>query len=263
MKAGWAKFTAAIAALALLGALTAVAQAEITQKGVVRLTVSSKISPKALPRKGAAPISVSIGWNVATTDGSAPPKLHKLRIAINRAGHFNPTGLPVCKESKIQPGSTAHALSACRSALVGKGSFNATVALAGQEPYDTSGRMVVFNSTLHHQPVLLGHIYSSRPFANSFVIVFKLKRIKHGTYGTAMTATLPGSLSAWGNLTGIDMKLSRRFHYKGKARSYISAGCPAPKGIRVASFRLAQTTFSFSGGAALGSTVLGTCRARG
>ena len=263
MKAGWTKITAAIAALALLGALTAVAQAEIAQKGNVRLTVSSKISPNALPRKGSAPISVSIGWNVTTTDGSQPPKLHKLRIAINRAGHFNPAGLPTCTESRIQPGATTRALAACRSALVGQGSFSAIVALAGQEPYATSGRMVVFNAIQHKKPVLLGHVYSSRPFANSFVIVFKLKEIAHGTYGTALTATLPQALSSWGNLTGIKMKLSRHFFYKGHRRSYVTAGCPAPKGFRLASFRLAQATFSFNGGSALGSTVSGSCRAKG
>jgi len=59
------------------------------------------------------------------------------------------------------------------------------------------------------------------------------------------------------------MKLSRRYGFKGTRHSYISAGCPAPKGFGLASFRLARTAFSFTGGTKLSSTVVGSCRVRG
>jgi hypothetical protein len=59
------------------------------------------------------------------------------------------------------------------------------------------------------------------------------------------------------------MKLSRRYGFEGQQRSYISAGCPAPKGFGLASFSLARTAFSFAGGKELSSTVSGTCKVRG
>jgi hypothetical protein len=58
------------------------------------------------------------------------------------------------------------------------------------------------------------------------------------------------------------MRLSRRFGYQGKQRSYVSAGCPAPKGFSQAPFPLARTTFAFEGGAELGTTLSDTCRVR-
>jgi hypothetical protein len=59
------------------------------------------------------------------------------------------------------------------------------------------------------------------------------------------------------------MTLSRRYSYKGKRRSYISAGCPAPKGLRSLGFPLAKTSFSFAKGGTLSTVVEQTCRAQG
>jgi hypothetical protein len=247
-------------------ASTAPASASVvTQSENLRVSVTGKLSPKKLPRKGSAPVSVSVGWDIGTTDGSPPPKLKTLRIEINRNGHFDYEGLPTCPYAKIQPATTQRALSNCRSALVGKGSFAANIALRGQEgeSYATNGDLLVFNGEDKGKPVLFGQIYAAHPFATSFVITFKVSRLAKGAYGTALTATLPPALRSWGDLTRIGMSLSRRYAYRGKSHSYISAGCPAPEGFGLASFRLAKTSFSFTGGKELSSTVTGSCKARG
>jgi DNA-binding beta-propeller fold protein YncE len=233
------------------------------QRDSLRLTLGGELSPRKLPRSGDAPIAVSVGWSIATTDGSAVPKLRKLRVEINRHGRFDSTGLPVCPVNRIQPASSSRALAACRPALVGKGTFTAEVALRGQEAYAAQGRLLVFNGQSHGRPVLLGQIYSPHPFPTSFVIPFAVKKLAHGTYGTALDATLPKSLAAWGNLTGIEMTLSRRYGFGGKRHSYISAGCPAPKGFSKATFALARTSFDFGAGTKLSSAFTSTCRARG
>ena len=169
-----------IAIVALAGFLggTAIAGAEIAQKGNLRVTVDGKLAPKKLPRQGTAPISVSVGGKISTTDASLPPQLKTLRIELNRHGRLDYKGLPTCKFSRIQPGSSSRALSQCRSSLVGRGSFTANITLAGQEPYPTRGRLLVFNSKRGRKPVLYGHIYSPKPFATSFVIVFRVQRLK-------------------------------------------------------------------------------------
>jgi hypothetical protein len=250
-------------ALAAVLSFAALAGAEVTQKGALQVSVSGKLSPSALPREGSAPISVSVGWDITTVDGSAPPKLKTLKIEINRAGHFDYIGLPVCPIAKIQPATTGRALSNCRSALVGEGKFSAIIGLEGQETYVTEGRLLVFNGLSHGKPVLLGQIYSPHPFATSFVIPFTVEALSGGTYGTVLTATLPKSLRSWGNLTGIEMKLSRRYGYEGRRQSYISAGCPAPKGFSRAAFPMARTSFSFDGGSVLSSVLNRSCRAKG
>ncbi|MBA3867128.1 MAG: hypothetical protein H0X42_12415 [Solirubrobacterales bacterium] len=258
------RIVAALLVVALLAAAgAALAGAEIVQKGLLRVNVDSSLSPKQLPRQGSAPIAVKVGWNITTTDGSAPPKLQNLKIEINRHGQFDATGLPVCPIGRIQPASSARALSNCGSSLVGEGKFSAQVSLGNQEPYAASGRLLVFNGELKGKPVLLGQIYSPHPFATSFVIPFAVKQLDHGTYGTVLSTTIPKALLSWGNLTGIEMTLSRKYGFEGSRHSYVSAGCPAPKGFGLVLFPLARTSFSFSDGTTVGSTLTDTCKVRG
>ncbi len=250
--------------IGLVAASATIAQAttETKVKGTLVTTVSAKLSPHRLPRSGRAPVAVSLGWKVSTSDGSEPPSLKKLRIEINKNGILDPTGLPVCPYNKIQPASTERALRSCRSSLVGRGSFAALIGLEGQQSYVSKGKMVVFNSKKGGKPVLFGQIYSARPFSSSFVIIFKVSKAKKGAYGTTLTAVLPPNLRAWGNLTEIKMKLSRKYGYKGHRRSFLSANCPTPKGVPVASFSLARTSFAFEGGAKVSSTLTDDCKVR-
>ncbi len=234
-------------ALAALTAGASLATAAIVQEGTLRVAVQSELKPKRLPRTGAAPISVTVGGQISTGDESLPPQLKTLRIELNRHGRLDDSGLPTCKYGKIQPGSSSRALAACRPALVGKGRFSADIILAGQEPYPTEGKLLVFNSVQGGKPVLYGHIYSAHPFATSFVIAFKLSERKHGAYGAVLSARLPNGMKTWGRLTGLTMTLSRRFHVRGRVHSYLSSGCPAPKGIGRVAFPLARTSFAFAG----------------
>jgi hypothetical protein len=252
-----------VLALLAMAVTIASASAEVVQKGTLRVTVAGKLSPQRLPRNGSAPIAVSVSGQITTTDQSPPAKLKTLQIELNRNGHLDYTGLPVCRYDAIQTASSSRALSACRSSLVGQGTFNAEIALSGQEPYPTKGTLLAFNGREGGKPVLLGQIYAPRPFATSFVIVFSIKQAAKGVYGTALTATLPPSLRNWGNLTGIELTLSRRYSYKGQRHSYISAGCRAPKGFPGASFPFAKTSFGFETGLTLSSTLTRSCRVTG
>ncbi len=135
--------------------------------------------------------------------------------------------------------------------------------MRGQAPYPTTGKLLLFNGQSHGKPILFGHIYASHPFATSFVIAFKIAQRAHGTFGTVLSASLPEALGGWGYVTGIEMRLSRHYSYKGKQRSYLSAGCPAPKGFGKAGFALIRTSFGFAGGRRLSSTLNRSCVARG
>jgi hypothetical protein len=251
-----------VLALGSLLALAALANAEVTQKNHLRVSLSGALTPKALPRTALAPVAVSLGGQISTTDGSELPRLKKLEVEINRGGRLDDRGLPLCPLAQILTATTDQARSACAGALVGSGNFEANIVLRGQEPYPTKGRLLIFNGRKGGKPVLLGHIYSSQPFSTSFVITFKIANRPHGTYGTVLSASLPEALGNWGYVTGIEMKLSRRYSFKGERRSYLSASCPAPKGFGRASFPLIRTSFGFDGGRRLVSTLNRDCRAR-
>jgi hypothetical protein len=255
---------ALLCALALLTLGAALAQAaEVTQKGNLRVALSGKLAPQTLPRTGTAPVAVSVAGKITTADESTPPQLHKLAIEINRHGRIDATGLPTCKVNVIRTASNGRALAACGSALVGEGKFFGTITLPGSAPYPIEGKLLVFNGSEGGRQVLYGHVFSPHPFATSFVITFAVSAQRHGTYGTTLTANLSKALGSQRNLTGLEMTLERSYSFQGKRHSYISAGCPAPKGVALVNFPLARTSFAFAGNTKITSTLTRTCRARG
>jgi hypothetical protein len=47
-----------------------------------------------------------LGGEIKTTDGSIPPQLRTISMAINRNGRFDYKGIPTCHYHQIQPAST-------------------------------------------------------------------------------------------------------------------------------------------------------------
>jgi hypothetical protein len=237
------------------------AQAEIVQKGPVRLSFEGKLTPHTLPRHGAAPVKVAVAAKIAATNGQTPPQLRRIAIAINRNGHFEPKGLPLCPLREIQPATTANALAACRSSLVGEGRFEAKVLFTQQAPFPSQGKVYAFNSTIDGKPAILAHVYGTKPVPTSFTLPFQLKTTK-GTFGTVLAASLPQVTGNSSYITGLSLTLGRNFSVHGKRRSYLSAGCPAPKGFPGASFPFAKASFGFVK-QTVSSTLTRSCGARG
>lgn len=236
------------------------APAAVTQRGGLRVSVGGELSPRSLPRRGEAPISVAVASRIASTDGSEPPELRRLRIEINRHGRLQTGGLPVCPYRAILTATSIQARKLCGGALVGRGSFEANVSLPSQPAYPAKATLLVFNGRRKGKPVLLGQVYSPRPFATSFVIVFRIGERRRGAFGTVLEATMPRSLGGWGVVTGVDLRLSRRYRSRGSRRSFLAAGCPAPAGFGSAVFPLARIGFRFAGGVRMSTAVTQTCR---
>ncbi len=247
--------------LAAAALLVTTAAAEPVQKGNLRVSFTGKVSPRALPRHGAAPIAVTVGGTVATTDGTPPPQLQKIEIAINRAGRFDRSGLPSCTYAQIQPSTTAAAMSACGPAKVGEGTFAANVLLPEQSPFPSEGRIVAFNGVEKGRPVILAHVYGTVPVPLSYTLVMQMTRTR-GTFGTLLSAALPEITSDVAYVTGISLTLDRRFTRAGRTHGYLSAGCPAPAGFSIAVFPLARAGFTFAGGRTLAATMTRSCKAK-
>ncbi len=256
------KVACGIVTIALAAALAAGgAQAELAQQGNLRVKFDAQVKPIALPREGAAPISVSVGGTVSTADGSTPPQLSRVQIAINRAGRLDATGLPVCHLDEIQPATTANAVAACGAAKVGEGEFSANVVIPEQSPFPSDGKVIAFNGVQGGRPVIFAHVYGTEPIPTSFTLPLAISHAK-GRFGTVLTAELPQVTSSVAFVTGISLKLRRSFSYRGERHSYLSAGCPAPDGFPGVLYPLARATFSFAGAAPLSATATRNCVVR-
>jgi hypothetical protein len=244
----------AASALVVLALAPGLSQGEATQKQGIRVTVDGALSPKRLPRNGSAPVSVSVKGEIQALGGaSALPQLQKLEIAINSAGHLDVKGIPHCRINHINPSTNREALAACRSSLIGEGSFSANVVLPEQSPFPSKGKLLAFNGTIGRQPAVFAHIYGTDPLPTSYVFAFRIKQQK-GTYGTILETSFPRATGDWGYVTGIELNL-----YK----SFLTAGCPAPKGFDKVVFPLMRTSFAFKGGLNLQNTLTRSCEAKG
>jgi hypothetical protein len=250
-----------VAALLLATALATAAQAETVQKGHLRVAFSGAFAPQKLPRSGTAPISVSIGGRISTSDGKAPPQLRRIELAINRSGQLSTAGLPSCRLDQIQPSTNQGALEACRRSLVGEGNFSANVELPEQAPFPSRGNVLAFAGREGGRPVILAHVYGTDPIPTSYTLPFRVGG-GSGAYGTVLTASLPQVTSDWGFVTGLQLNLNRQFTYHGQRRSFLSASCPAPRGFPGAAFPLVRASFAFTGGPTVSSVLNRSCRVR-
>ncbi len=242
-------------AAALASALTSISSAEVSQKDGVRVAVEGALSPKRLPRKGSAPVAVSVKGEISAASADVLPQLQHLTIAINSAGHLDVSGIPHCRINHINPSTNSEALAACRSSLVGEGSFSANVVLPEQSPFPSKGKLLAFNGQIGRKPAIFAHIYGTKPIPTSYVFAFKVKQSK-GTYGTILETDFPKATGEWGYVTGIELNLNKK--------RFLTAGCPAPKGFSKApSFPLMRTDFAFAGGLSLTSTLNRSCEAKG
>jgi hypothetical protein len=66
-----------------------------------------------------------------------------------------------------------------------------------------------------------------------------------------------------GYVTGLSMSLGKEFSSHGRRRSYVSAGCPAPKSFSGAVFPFARATLEFAGGRHVSEVLTRSCSARG
>jgi hypothetical protein len=251
---------AVLLALALVAA--AVATAEVEQEGNLVVSFDGGISPHALPRVGTAPVAVSVETTIKTSDGAdPPPQLRTISIGINREGKLFDRGLPTCRIRSIQPATIAAARRICGGAIVGSGHVRVQVHLSNQQPFTFQGPLLVFNAKPSGgKRRLLAQVYGVRP-PSAFVLTFRILR-RPGTFGTLIRTTLPTSAQKWAYVTHFDMRLRRTYVYKGKRRSYVSAGCAAPRGFPGAIYAFARGTFKFAGGRQVTSTLTRDCKVR-
>src|SRR5689334_23904556 len=104
---GRGKKLSALALLALVFLLVAsLANAELVERGNLFVKFQGGIAPTNLPRDANAPISVRVDGTVRTLSGDRPPALRYISIAINRGGRIETKGLPVCRRSQIEAGTS-------------------------------------------------------------------------------------------------------------------------------------------------------------
>jgi hypothetical protein len=251
----------ALAALVLVGGLAAgLARGERTQKGNLIVTLDGDLSPAELPRDRVAPVAIRLSGGVTTTDGSTLPRVTEIELRLPRQGVVSTKGLPLCSQRKLRDATRAKALANCRAALVGSGRMRADVLLPNQDPFRVQTDLLVFNGRVAGRRAMLVHGVAAKP-PTSAVLPFVFRR-GSGRLATLLVAKLPPSLGPWPHFARFEMNLFRRYTYRGRERSYLSASCPTARKFPVNYFTFAQASFSLAGGRRIVTEIVRSCRAR-
>jgi hypothetical protein len=249
-----------------LGALIAVTVAGIASAGNkpvtvtagnLKLTFNGGFSPSTLPKKSLAPISLSASGKIATLDGTHPPALKEFLLETDKNGSVQVQGLPKCSASKLQNQDSKHAEAICKSAIIGKGTTNVEIAFPEQKPIPVHSKLILFNGgTSGGTTTFYVHAYITVPTPAAIVTTVKIKHIHKGRYGTLSIASVPKIAGGSGSVTAFTLTVNKKFTYKGRKVSVLTAKCPDGK-------LQAHGTAIFSDGTKASAEVIRTCTGRG
>jgi hypothetical protein len=216
-----------ITGLALIFASVALGAREVARIGSLYLADDGGISPVKLPRHEYAPITAHIDGEIGTVDGSHPPAVRTVAFDIDKTIGIDAVGLPACKASQIEVRTTAAAKSACSNAIVGSGKGEVEVAFPEQAPFSATGPVIAFNGGVQGKTTLvLLHAYVAVPAPTAIVTRAMVTRINRGRFGLHVEAQVPRIAGGAGSVTKFELKIGRKFTYRGRERSFLVASCP-------------------------------------
>jgi hypothetical protein len=223
-------YITAVAALALSTASVAAGDLGNRQEkcaGVLCVGDNGGISPTKLPKRGSAPVTARIIGEVFTRDGSHPAALQDLEADIDRTIEVDAVGLPTCRESQLEATSSAAAKKACGDAIVGSGTTEVEVAFPEQKPFRSTGPLVLFNGGVRGATTTVFlHAYVDVPAPTAVIVRATVTRIHKGRFGLRLKAHIPVVAGGAGSATAFDIRIGRRYTYKGRKKSFLTAGCP-------------------------------------
>jgi hypothetical protein len=258
-KLSWTGLAVAVVLSAVVGVavVAAAGNKESAVVGNLEFSAGGGFSPKALPKNKLAPIALTAEGKIKTLDGSHPPALKEALIETDKNGAINVKGFPTCRAGQLQSQDSSHAEAACKNALIGKGTTTATVAFAESKEIQVPSKLLVFNGGERGGVVTLYiHAYFSNPIPGAIVTTVKIKKIHKGRYGLLSVASIPKIAGGSGSVASFRLTINKRFTYKGKQVSILSAKCPDGK-------LQAHATGVFTDGTKISTEFIRTCTPTG
>jgi hypothetical protein len=248
------RLTVGMLLLAGASLLAASANGAYVRVGNLVLRADGGFAPRDLPKKRYAPIRFQGHGEIETTDGSVPPALRHVKVEFDRDGRLTTGGLPVCPPSRIEATTSQQARQRCRGAIVGTGHVGAIVSLVDAR-LKIRSPLTLFNGPREgRNRTVIAHAQATVPVFESYVVVVPIER-RRGTFGYRSSFDIPKIAAGLGSLTHIDVKVGRRYSFRGTKRSYVSARCS--DGILQT-----QGYFGFADGTVVYGSVFKICRSR-
>jgi hypothetical protein len=201
------------------------ANAALVKVGNLVLTADGGFTPRTLPRQTFVPIDFAGHADLKSVDGSVPPPLEQAVIDFDRDGRLSTGGLPVCQPSLLEEATTAEARSRCPNAIVGTGHVSALITREAGPPILASSPITLFNGPRQAgHPTVIFHARTTVPATQNFVLTIPIEK-RGGLYRYRATVDVPPIAAGRGSLIHLDVKVGKRYRYRGSEHSYTAARC--------------------------------------
>lgn len=223
-------FPAVAAAFAVTAAVTAsAALAGPTVSGLDGNTqsIEAVIAPKSLPKKTFAPATLKVVTKTGSTTAAngVPSPAVQATIDFDKGAKLFAKGLPTCDPALLQNVSTEIAEQKCGNAKIGSGRAHALLPL-GAKVIEVEQTVTAFNGIPQGgKPVVLLHSYGTQPFQTTLVLVGTVSNFNKQGYGPRLDIQIPLLAGGTGALTEFQVTINKKYKFKGKPASFITAEC--------------------------------------
>ena len=219
-------------------------------------SIDVKVTPTKLSKSDYTPGALKVSTmltNSTSPTGVPAPAVHVAFDFDKRVKLFT-KGLPTCDPAKIQSASTEVAEQDCGKAKIGSGRAGVLLPISGTV-VPVKQVVTAFNGVPEGgHPVILLHAYGTTPSPVTLVLIGKVLNYGKQGYGTRLDVEIPKLLGGTGALTEFEVKIEKRWKYKGDRRSFISATCTKPKTLK------ARAAFTFLDGEHITATAKHSCK---
>lgn len=194
--------------------------------GNTRVSSTATMTPRELPAKGGAPITLKSVTRITNKDGTPPQKLGSIDLLIDKHAYVDAKGIPVCTIAKLEGTTTAEARKRCAGSLVGEGKFDALVNLPGQAQRKVGLPVSFFNGPkVGGQPSLLGHSYETVPVGKTLLVPVTTGKVSKGRYGFHLAVGLPPIADGYGTAILAEATIGKTRTRGGEKVGYLNAYC--------------------------------------
>lgn len=205
--------------------LAAGANAALVKVGNLVLTADGGFTPRKLPRQTFAPIDFNGHADLKAVDGSVPPALQQVVLDLDRDGRVTTGGLPVCQPLLLEEATPAEARSRCNGSIVGTGHVSALITLDEGPPLLAGSLVTLFNGPRQEgHPTVILHARTTVSATQTFVLTIPIET-RGGLYRYRATVDVPPIAGGHGSVVHLDVKVGKRYSYRGSERSYAAARC--------------------------------------
>lgn len=218
--------------------------------------IDSQIRPKKLSKKQFTPGTLKVRTLTTSTtaaNGVPVPAVHAT-IDFDRNAKLYTKGLPTCNPAKLQNQSTEAALRFCGKAKIGAGEAIALLPV-GPVVYNVEQTVTAFNGIPKGgKPVVILHTYGTTPIQVTLVLVGTVSNYNKEGFGPRLDLDIPLIAGGTGALKEFEVKIDKKWRFKGIKRSFLSAKCPNSKKLK------ARGKFTFRDGESLTAFSKQSCK---